>query len=234
VLAIVAKDSASLSPARAQLAQLLHRKAQLQAEAEPLHQRLHRVDGAIAEHARAARRVAELSAEHQSKFAAAIVDGDASPPKTQELLRAEAQAVEAEAARAAAEQARERVAPEADGINQQLALLSREIEDQVAAVAVEAALGYAKSVYASAYRQLNQAAAALDGVYSELRDGGMRNQATGGGLGQMRALEVLETELRQLRSRLASEQPEDRGPARRLMALNTDPAAELEMAGTVV
>jgi hypothetical protein len=228
-LAIVARDSQALSPARARLAQLLHRKAQLQAEAEQPNLRLHRIDSAIADYVLADRRVAALSGEHQSNFADAIADGKSPPQRTHELLRAEAAALEAGHARAAAEQARERVAAEADAINGRLASLSLEIEDQVALCAVEAALGYARTAYATAYRQMNAAAAVIDGVYAELRSVGMRNQATGGGTGQMRALEVLETELRQLRSRLASEQPEDREPARRLMlALSTDPTAELE------
>jgi hypothetical protein len=167
-----------------------------------------------------------LSREHQARFADAIVDGKPPPLKPHELLRAEAAAIEPEQARAAAEQARERVAPEADAINQQLGVLGREIEDQIALVAVEAALGYARTAYATAFRQLNAVAAHIDGVHAELRAAGMRNA---GGTGQMRALEVLETELRQLRTALASEQPEDREPARRLMlALGTDPAAELE------
>jgi DNA repair exonuclease SbcCD ATPase subunit len=224
-LAIVAKDSQSLSPARASLAQLIHRRAQLQSEAEPLHQRLQRCDSAIAEAARATQRVVALSAEHQSRFAAAIANGDPPPHKPHDLLRAEA----AEAARAAAEQARASVAPETDVVNQQLGALGREIADQIAAVSVEAALNYARSAYSDAFRKMNVIAAHIDGVHAELRDIGMRAQQTGGGLGAMRALERLETELRQLRTRLASEQSDDRAPARRLLeALDTDPSAELE------
>jgi hypothetical protein len=227
-LAIVARDSAALSPARTTLAQLLHRKAQLQAEAEPLHQRLHRCDAAIAEAAQAIQRVADLSAEHQSIFARRIADGEPPPRKSDMLLDAEAWAGESEQARAAAEEARSAIAPEADAINAQLGALGSEIADQVAMVAVEAALDYARNTYATAFREMNAAAARIDGLHAELRAAGMRDQQTGGGTGQMRALEVLERELRQLRTALASEQPEDRGPARRLLeALSTDPAAEL-------
>jgi hypothetical protein len=108
--------------------------------------------------------------------------------------------------------------------------LGREIEDQIALVAVEAALGYARTAYAAAYRQMNQAAAAIDGVHAELRADGMRNQQwPGGGLGEMRALESLEKQLRALRTELAADHATNLEPARRLLeTLNSDPAAELE------
>ena len=50
-------------------------------------------------------------------------------------------------------------------------------------------------IYAVAFRQLNAVAAVVDGVHAELRTAGMRD----GGTGAMRALELLETELRRLR-----------------------------------
>jgi hypothetical protein len=150
--AVIARDSQALSPSRSTLAQLLYRRAQLAAEAEPWNQKLARIDAATAEHARAAGRVAALSAEHQSKFAEAITDGDPPPPKSHELIRAEAEALEAEEGRAAAAQARELMAGKTQAINEQLAVLGREIEGQIAQVIAEAALDFAKTHFRQAYQ----------------------------------------------------------------------------------
>jgi hypothetical protein len=228
-LAIVGKDSQALSPSRASLAQLLHRRAQLVAQAEPLNQRLMRIVEVVAKHQRAAARRDALLAAHEAGIGEAILAGQPRPEPPAELVEAEAAVEAARRDQRAVNDARERVEAEAAGINGQLAALTREITDQVCAVMAESAADYARNQYRAAFREMRSVEAAVDGVYAELRAIGMREQQTGGGQGAMRALESLEKQLRALRTELAADKAPNLEPARRLMsALATDPAAKLE------
>jgi DNA repair exonuclease SbcCD ATPase subunit len=225
-LAVIARDSQALTTARSALAQLLSRRAQLAAEAEPFNERLQGIDRTLADYAQAKQRVAELSTEHFTRFEQAIADGTPPPRKSAELLVAEAAAVEADEGRAAAERARERVASELQAVNGQLSALAIEIEAQVAECAVEAALDFARTCWRPAFEEMAAAGGILEGLLQELRDRGQRGQQT------LRAMERLGRELAALRERdeQAAGQRVNREPARRLLeALGTDPSAGMEV-----
>ena len=126
-LAIIAN---SLSPARASLAALVNRRAELELEAEPLNARLSRIDRALADQQRTVVTRDALRAHHDAAVTAAASAGEPVPEPSHELLRAEADLEAAERNAPALTTARESAAAAAAMVNERLGALSRELDDQ--------------------------------------------------------------------------------------------------------
>jgi nitric oxide reductase activation protein len=88
-LAVIARDSAALTPSRAQLARLLADLEALRLEAEPLQERLQRLDAASSRHDQALAHRDALLGSYEAMIAESIALGAARPEAPPALEDAE-------------------------------------------------------------------------------------------------------------------------------------------------
>jgi hypothetical protein len=218
-LAVIAKDSQALSPARATLAQLLVQAERLRVETEPLAEQLRRCDEAAARADRAlADRDAAL-AEYDYLVGQAIARGSPRPEPPAALDEAEIALRLAETDARAVINERERVNGALSTANERGSLIQREIASVTAEILVEEAVRVAEVGFTEAFKAMRRHEAIIQGVHDHFRQ-----------TGQMHAVEALETRLRGIRTELAADKAVDVAAARRFAeALGRDPAALLEV-----
>jgi hypothetical protein len=218
-LAIVAKDSRALSPARASLAHLLHQAEQLRREVEPLYEQLRRCDQATARADRALVARDALLAEHEIEIADAVLSLAPPPEPPQALDEAEIELRAANSAAKAVITVRDQINAAMQSAHERGAAIQREVAAVTAQILVDEAVEIANRGYRGAFRAMRRQLALVEGVHEHLR-------ATM----QLHAVEQLEKHLKVIRSELASDKTPNAAEVQRFIeALGRDPSAELEV-----
>jgi hypothetical protein len=217
-LAVLARDSNALSPARSTLAQLLHQAESLRREVEPLAANLARCDEVAAQADRALAERDRLLEEHDRAVADAIVHRR---PRPDSMLvdDAEVSLRRAQTDFRAITRERERLNAELQSASERGSAIQREVAAIMADILVEAAIGAAETGYREAFRAMRKFERVVEGVYTHLKLNG-----------QMHAVERLEIATRAIRAELAADKSIDIAAVQRFVtALATDPSAELEV-----
>jgi hypothetical protein len=217
-LAVLARDSESLSPARATLAQLLHQAESLRREIEPLAAQLARCDEVVARADRALDHRDRLLAEHELAVADAILRRQPRPdPMLVDAAEIGLRAAQVDARAITRE--RDRLNAELQSASERGGAIQREVQAVTANILVEAAIAVAKTRFADAFREMRKFERVVEGAYSHLRLNG-----------QMHAVERLELATRAIRADLAADKSVNVAAVQRFItALGTDAAAELEI-----
>ena len=227
-VAVLARESRAISPAKASLTMLLSQAARLTAERHPLDERLRRIDAAMAEHARKVARRDVLRQQWEAARAQAILDVDDWPPLPDELIEAEREVEPSQRDQPTLEQARERVIAEMDGINVQLSKLQPEIKGVVEQVVVDETVAYLRGTISQAKREYDRLWAVFQGAHAVLLSNGQRQQAQRRDASAMRALERLERKAAIVMAEWKAAKAVNEVPARTLLeALSRDAGAEL-------
>jgi DNA repair exonuclease SbcCD ATPase subunit len=167
-LAIVAKDSKSLSPTRASLANLLHQAELLRREVEPLATNLARCDEVQVRADRALDRRDRLLEEHDRAVADAIVFGQ---PRPDSMLVDDAE-IELRAAQTdarAVTRERDRLSTELQSANERGGAIQRQVAAVIAQILVEEAIAIAKTGFTEAFKLMRRHEALVTAVHEHLR-----------------------------------------------------------------
>jgi hypothetical protein len=151
-LAIIAKDSRNLSPARSTLAQLLHQAEQLRIEFEPLAAQLRRCDEAQARADRALATRDALLEQYDRAVGQAISRGEPRPDPPRELDQAEIALRQANIDAKAVIPVRDRLAAELQGASERGSAIQREVAAVTAQILAEEAVRVAEVGFTEAFK----------------------------------------------------------------------------------
>jgi hypothetical protein len=217
-LAIVAKDSKSLTPARSMLANLLYQADQLRREVEPLAEQMRRCDEVQDIADKAQRHRDALLEEFDRAIAEAIVMRRERPDSTL-LDDAELELRRAQADARAIVRERDRLNVAMAALNERNAGLQREIAAVTANVLVDTAVAIADTEFRLAYRNMRRFEELIDGIHARLVQTGQ-------------AAEALDRQLRIIRTEISADRAPNIAAVQRFIArLAADLAAELEPDG---